>query len=201
MEPTVARIGTEHAAQARTVIARAFAEDPLIQWLFPATEWDAARRLDAIAMFYWPSVEAYAAAGTGHVAIDGRELVGVSLWSVPGLAVISDSATLPSDGEVASLLLGARLGDLSAGMRAARGTTDVPGTPYLHDLAVASERQGQGTGTTLVAAGLAEFGGNGAWLESTNGRNHGLYERAGFRVVHSDQLGDSGVTMTRMVKR
>lgn len=39
----------------------------------------------------------------------------------------------------------------------------------------------------------------GAWLETTNPENQRLYERAGFAAVYAGPVGDSGVTMTRMI--
>ena len=184
------------AAAARTTIARTFASDPLIEWLFPADQWEDSERLDRIATFYWPSVESYAALGTGHVAVDGDRVVGVALWSIPQGG--SPTPTLPNASGVARLLLGDRLGELAEGMRVARGDTALPSGPYLHDLAVAADRRGEGIGTALIEAGLREVGRNGAWLETTNPRNQGLYERAGFEEVHAGPIGNSGVTMMRM---
>ncbi|EKU47262.1 N-acetyltransferase [Brevibacterium sp. LS14] len=189
-------VDASHAADARTTIARAFAVDPLIEWLFPAEMWKDGERLDHIATFYWPSVETYAAQGAGHVAVDGDRVVGVALWGVPNSG--SPAQTLPSASGVARLLLGDRLGELAEGMRVARGDTALPSGPYLHDLAVTADRRGEGIGTALIEAGLRDFGRNGAWLETTNPRNQGLYERAGFEGVHAGPIGNSGVTMTRM---
>lgn len=184
------------APAARTTIARAFASDPLIEWLFPADQWEDSERLDHIATFYWPSVESYAALGTGHVAVDGDQVVGVALWNLPGVG--PPTPTLPNPSGVARLLLGDRLGELAEGMRVARGDTALPSGSYLHDLAVAADRRGEGIGTALIEAGLREFGRNDAWLETTDQRNQGLYARAGFEEVHAGPIGNSGVTMTRM---
>lgn len=191
------RIDATHSAQARSIIAGAFAADPLIEWLFPPESGEDGRRLDAIAAFYWPSVEAYAALGTGHVAVYRDRVVGAALWSVPGSG--QPGQTLPSATGMARLLLGDRLSQLAEGMRAARGEGEFPQGPYLHDLAVAADRRGEGIGATLIEAGLRDFGTENAWLETTSPLNHGLYERAGFAEVHSARIGASGVTMTRMV--
>jgi GNAT superfamily N-acetyltransferase len=201
----IVRIAPAHAAQARTVIARAFVEDPLLVWLFPAAERTLEERLDAVALFYGPTVDAYAAAGTGHVALDGETVVGTGLWGLPGGArggaPGGGAALLPTGAGVARNVLGDRAADLGAGLRAARGDAPVPQLPYLHDLAVSAQLRGQGIGARLVEAGLADFGADGAWLESTNPRNHTLYERTGFRAEHAGEVADSGVTMTRMVLR
>lgn len=190
------RIDASHVAAARTTITRAFAADPLLEWLFPAEQWEASERLDAIATFYWPSVESYASRSAGHVAVDEGTVVGVAVWSVPGKS--SPGLTLPSASGIARLLLGDKLRALAEGMREARGDSALPSGPYLHDLAVTADRRGEGIGTALIEAGLREFGAEGAWLETTNPNNHGLYERSGFEEVHAGAVGDSGVTMTRM---
>ncbi|HJA37720.1 MAG TPA: GNAT family N-acetyltransferase [Candidatus Brevibacterium intestinigallinarum] len=202
MEIRIAQIEPAHAAASRTVIARAFADDPLLEWLFPPARWAVDERLDAIAMFYGPTVDAYAVAQTGHVALQGETVVGVGLWGVPGSVPVAGAggpALLPTGAGVARILLGERAGLLGHGLRSARGAEPVPRTPYLHDLAVSGGLRGRGIGARLVAAGIAEHGADGAWLESTNPRNRTLYERAGFRTVHEGVVGDSGVTMARMV--
>lgn len=195
---TITRITPTHGPQARSLIARAFSDDPLINWLFPPSSMNRDQRLDAIAIFYWPSVEAYAAAGAGHVAIDGDEVVGASLWSLPKTS--QPSPVLPSSATVATMLLGEKLKELASDMKAARATGRTPETPYLHDLAVDDGHRNSGIGAKLLEAGLDEFGTDGSWLETTNPRNHSFYERFGFTEVGSHRFAVSSVTMTRMVK-
>nr|WP_246490398.1 hypothetical protein [Brevibacterium oceani] len=121
---SIARITPDHGPRARTLIARAFANDPLINWLFPPAEMSRDQRLDAIAIFYWPSVESYAAAGTGHVAIDGGQVIGASLWGVPNTP--PPKRSLPTSATVASLLLGEKLNALASSMKDARATGALP---------------------------------------------------------------------------
>ncbi|UVI35128.1 GNAT family N-acetyltransferase [Brevibacterium spongiae] len=195
---TIARITPEHGPQARTLIARAFANDPLINWLFPPTDMSLDQRLDAIAIFYWPDVEAYAAAGTGHVALDGNEVVGASMWSLPNTT--RPASVLPSSTTVATILLGEKLKELASAMKAARATGRTPETPYLHDLAVDDGCRSSGIGAKLLEAGLDEYGTDGSWLETTNPRNHSFYERFGFNIDAQHRIADSDITMTRMVR-
>ena len=149
MEIRIAQIEPAHAAASRTVIARAFADDPLLEWLFPPARWAVDERLDAIAMFYGPTVDAYAVAQTGHVALQGETVVGVGLWGVPGSVPVAGAggpALLPTGAGVARILLGERAGLLGHGLRSARGAEPVPRTPYLHDLAVSGGLRGRGIG-------------------------------------------------------
>lgn len=193
---TITRITPDHGPQVRTLIARAFADDPLINWLFPPTATSHDQRLDAIAIFYWPSVESYASARTGHVALDGDQLIGASLWGVPNAA--RPALSLPASTTVASLLLGEKLNVLASAMKEARATGKLHEGPYLHDLAVDEERRNSGVGAKLLEAGLDEFGAQGCWLETTNPRNHSFYERSGFITEGSYRFANTGVTMTRM---
>lgn len=196
MDVSIEPIAPWHAPRARTVIARAFADDPLMTWLFPTDDWTVERRLDAIAMLYWPSVETYCAAGSGHVALVGEQIVGVALWSVPNSFRTPDA--LPLASTVASLLIGEKQRQLASAMKAARDMGKPPATPYLHDLAVAKDRQNEGIGSRLLREGLKSYGSEGAWLETTNSRNHAVYERAGFDIISEWPIGDTGVRMTRM---
>lgn len=195
---SIARITPDHGPQARTLIARAFADDPLVNWLFPPMEMSRDQRFDAIAIFYWPSVESYAAAGTGHVAIEGDRVVGASLWGVPNTP--SPQPSLPASSTVASLLLGEKLNALVSSMKDARATGTLPEGPYLHDLAVDEEHRNSGIGGQLLEAGLDDFGAQGSWLETTNPRNHSFHERFGFDTDGLHRIADTGVTMTRMVR-
>jgi GNAT superfamily N-acetyltransferase len=198
MDITIARISPEHGPQVRTLIAHAFADDPLINWLFPPADMSRDQRLDAIAILYWPNVETYTASGTGHVALDSHQVVGASLWSVPN--VPRPAPASPSSTAVAKMVLGEKFDELSSAMQNARAMGEPPSTPYLHDLAVDDHLRSSGVGAKLLEAGLDEFGAGGCWLETTNPRNHSFYDRFGFNAVGSHQFADSAVSMTRMVR-
>ncbi|WP_054952819.1 GNAT family N-acetyltransferase [Flaviflexus massiliensis] len=201
MDVKFERITPDHTMMARTIIARAFANDPLIEWLSPSGDYQADERLDLIALFYAPSVEAYALARTGHVALVHNTVVGVSLWGNSTIQARASTATklLPTGSGTTKLLLGKKAALLGAGIRTARGADPLLNSPYLHELTVLDDMRGKGIGTQLLSTGLAAFGDHGAWLETANGRKYSDYERAGFRVTHAGPVGESGVTMTRMV--
>jgi predicted N-acetyltransferase YhbS len=98
------------------------------------------------------------------------------------------------------MLLGEKLNELASAMKDARATSEPPGTPYLHDLAVDDGRRSSGIGAELLEAGLIDFGTEGCWLETTNSHNHSFYERFGFATEESHPMADTGVTMSRMVR-
>lgn len=187
------------SAQVRTVISRAFMDGPLIDRLFPADEYQTSSlRLDAVAVFYAPSVEFFCTVGSGLVAEEAGDVLGAVLWNAPSA---TPSTSLPSAGGVAALMLGTRASQLGAAMAAAReGAPPAEGT-YIPDVSVVPESQGRGIGRDLMAAAIDRAGSDGMWLETTNPRNIPFYERAGFQVTHTGLLGDFGIPMTRMVSR
>ena len=71
---------------------------------------------------------------------------------------------------------------------------------YLLGLATRRDRQGQGIGGRLLSFGVARVDAEGmpAYLESSNPRNIGLYERHGFRVTRVLDLPGGAPTATAM---
>jgi len=65
---------------------------------------------------------------------------------------------------------------------------------HLDSIAVDPDRQGQGYGGALIAAGLerARSDGVGAFLSTGTERNVAIYGRAGFQVVAEDDFPDGG---------
>jgi ribosomal protein S18 acetylase RimI-like enzyme len=66
---------------------------------------------------------------------------------------------------------------------------------YLAVLGVRPDRQGHGIGGALLEAGLARADADGlpCYLESSNPRNVGLYERHGFEITAEHWLPDGPV--------
>ena len=175
------------------VLAAAFADDPVQQWLFePAVDPDAGRHqfLRFFVDEYFP---------LGHLYVD-PDAGGAAMWAPPDRDVLQG----PRLDELLALmdrLLGAeslpRLGEL------ARSGTHRPDEPhfYLGVLGVDPGRQGEGLGATLVAPVLeaCDRGGFAAHLESSNPRNLGFYERLGFVPTADFRCGGpSGPLMTVM---
>src|SRR3954451_15160224 len=75
----------------RTVLARALADDPLMDWIFAATE----NRPAAVAVFLSAAVERYVLAGTTWLAVDDGRAVGAAAWRVPGTDPVGADAGDP----------------------------------------------------------------------------------------------------------
>ncbi|MFC6360436.1 GNAT family N-acetyltransferase [Luteococcus peritonei] len=193
---TVRRAGLADIPQIRTVLAHGLAEDPMMLWLFGEEE-DPRRRLSRIAAYFSVQVERRVTAGLVDVATVDDEVVGAALW---GERRLEPSDLLPRPGSLALMLLGEDWGAAtSEAMTAARDAAPAPSGPYLAVLAVLPQLQGHRIGQRLVEASHRRFG-ESTWLESTNPRNHGFYQRLGYRRVHQVQVALDGPLLTCFVR-
>jgi hypothetical protein len=71
---------TADAPAIRTLLARAYQEDPLLAWVFP----DEATRPEATAAWLGTFVDRYLPAGRVTVVDDGPKIAGVAIWRWPG---------------------------------------------------------------------------------------------------------------------
>lgn len=171
----------------RTLLARAYRDDPLLRWISP----DDGVREDVAAAWLGLFAERYLE--SGHVDVLG-DSDAVAMWRMPGDPPEPDG-TLPTYRGLLVALVGTehalevgeglrRLGDL------------VPAEPhvYLHFLAVAPALQGQGLGADVLAPGLrrAAEAGLGVHVEVTNPQVVPFYERVGFEATGSVTLGAAG---------
>ena len=191
-QPTVGTATWADSPAIRTVLARAYRDNPLMVWALP----DATTREEACAAWLGPSVDLYLAGGRVHVARHDGSVVGVAAWRLPEAPVLPES--LPSPAAVLALLLGPDRAHaiVTALSRAARFAPDAP-SAYLNYLAVAPEHQGRGTGRVLLDAGVAAAhqDGLGTYLGTTDPRNLPFYERAGFRSAGVVDLGGPHLTV------
>jgi GNAT superfamily N-acetyltransferase len=180
------------------VLAAAFADDPVMRWLFaPAADPDAAR-----AALFEVMVEEYFWLGHLHVVAGHGGIVGAALWSPPDRDALQDD-------HVDRLLtrLAPHLGDeLVPRLGEVARTHDFrPAEPhlYLGILGVDPPAQSRGHGAALLGPTLAECDRMGllAHLESSNERNIPFYERHGFEAVDDYRCGGDGPTMTMMSRR
>lgn len=170
-------------ASAVAAVVAAFANDPILRWVYP----DPARYLAAFPQLVELIGGGAFDTGTAEIAADGRR--GAALWLGPGAESDEDA-----------------LGDLVAATVDADRHDDVFGLLsqmdeqhperdlwYLPFIGVDPPHQGNGLGSTLLAAGLrrADRDGVEAFLEASTPANRRLYERHGFEVVDELRCGDS----------
>lgn len=188
------------AAEAARIIAAGFHQDPVMCWVFEGD--DASRSHKLLEFFGFILAEAYLPLGATAMA-DGA----CGAWCPP-----PGYLAWPEDrGRRFGALLGTictpgdieRLGILDAEFGAVH-----PQEPiwYLGLLATVPERQGRGLASALLAHTLALVDSHGApaYLEASNPRHVGLYERHGFETRDEFHLGGTGppvITMWRPPRR
>ncbi len=185
------------AVEARTLLARAFVDDPLMVWVFP----DADVRPHACAAMFGLFAEHYLEAGRIDV-VRRREPVAVAMWQWPGSAEDPRQADrLPSSGGLMTALMGAGRAARVGGAMSVLGELR-PAEPhaYLHLLGVRSDARGQGLGGELLDQGIAAARSARlvACLDTTNPANIPFYEAHGLSVRHEVRLADDGPTVWSM---
>ena len=190
----VRRVGSERAGEVATVLASAFAGDPLLAWLLA----DVARSdLPTGGVTWWRFMIRHAPPGTEmHVTGDGSA---AACWHpAPGgprpAAVVAQFRRMVEDlaPERAPVVIEslARIGRRA------------PAEPHWHLAAVGviPDRRGAGVGSRLLAPMLARCDrlGMPAYLESSNSRNLDFYRRLGFRSTGEVCTVDERVTLTLM---
>jgi ribosomal protein S18 acetylase RimI-like enzyme len=180
----------DRSVAARRVVSQAFAEDPLLVWIFP----DPSTRPECTAAWMGLFVEEYLLHGrVDTIEIDGQ-VVAVALWRIPANTVMPHPE-LPSIPGLLGVLIGperqARVGDALRAFSTARPTE---GIGYLQFLAVLPSHQGQGLGRRLIQPGLDALSQRGldAYLETTNPRTLSFYASLGFAVVDEFTLAFDG---------
>jgi ribosomal protein S18 acetylase RimI-like enzyme len=181
----------EDEAPAMATVTLAFAADPATRWTWP----------EAVA--YLATMPALVRAFAGSAFTKGTAYctpgyAGVALWLPPGV---------PADEQ--------RLSEIIASTGSAAARTDGgavfeqmgsyhPDEPhwYLPLIGVDPAHQGKGLGGALMVHALERCDRDGvpAYLESSNPRNIPLYQRHGFEVLGTIQVGSSP-TLVPMVRR
>ncbi|MEM9608414.1 MAG: GNAT family N-acetyltransferase [Actinomycetota bacterium] len=162
------------------LITAAFAEDPVLNWMFARPGVGALHRR----MFFGIAAASAIRQGHAHVLRDGDEIVAGALWSAPGRGIFDDQA-----GPVLSQLMQAaepeRIALMMGGFKQMADLRPDESHFYLGMLGTDPSRRGGGLGGQLLRAGLdvVDRFGAPAYLESSNPRNVSLYERHGFEVT------------------
>ncbi|MCY4630284.1 MAG: GNAT family N-acetyltransferase [bacterium] len=190
----VRRVGSERTAEVAGILAEAFAGDPLQAWLLAdvAAGERAARRIA-----WWSFMVTHAPPGTEvHVTGDGS---GAACWHPPGAGQLPAESVERFRAMVRDLA-GERAPVVLAGL--ARIARLAPAGPHWHLAAVGvvPDRRGEGLGARLLAPMLARCDRLGlpAYLESSNSRNLGFYERLGFATTGEVRTVEGRVTLTLM---
>lgn len=180
--PAVRTITQTDEVRAIDTIVLAFAADPVARWCWP----DAHQ--------YLMSMPAFTRAFAGAAFVQGGvhctdDYAGAALWLPPD--VHSDEATL---GEVLERTVSASIrGDLFAVFEQMAGYH--PGEPhwYLPLIGVDLAHQGKGYGGALLqhSLQLCDRDHLAAYLEATSPRSVPLYQRHGFEVLGTIQVGTS----------
>lgn len=183
-------------AQVRAIIGAAFADDPMLQWVFR----DVPQPDQAMAAWLGLFVDAFAGGGVVDVVVDDAlEPIAAALWRVDTSPL--PYPALPNLGGLLVSFLGAeRATEVGTGLGAFAANKPEPPFHYLQFLAVHPAHQGQGLGRLLVAHGQdrAARNGQGVYLESTNSRNLPFYRSVGFTSQGEFTLQPDGPTAWRL---
>ncbi|HVU61795.1 MAG TPA: GNAT family N-acetyltransferase [Mycobacteriales bacterium] len=192
---TVRLIGRNEATLLGEILADAFAEDPVFQWLIDP---NVRNRDQRMRMFFTSMSRSYLRqAKPCYISGDGSA---AAMWAAPGKwALPMSEMALEAAPQTAAF--GRRL------QRALRTQLQIEGlhpkSPkhwYLGYLGARQENQGQGFGSQLLREVLSKADADGvpAYLESSNERNVPLYERHGFKVVEEVRALGKGPLIWRM---
>jgi len=178
----VAAITPSEVEQAVAVISLAFSSDPAARWTYPDPYQFLTHFPKIVRAFGGKAFEQ----GTGHQVSGFR---GAALWLPPG--VHPDQEAL---GAVMQESVGAdRLEQVSAVFEQMAGYHPSEPHWYLPMIGVDPANQGKGYGSALLRHALLQCDRDhvAAYLESSNPANVPLYERHGFVVLGTIQLGSS----------
>jgi len=188
-----------HTGPLRSVLTRAFHDDPLPVFVSPSER----RRPAVIRSFLAPIARDSLPFGRAYAAVDAGGVHGVAAWLPPGAyppSVARQLRQLPGLVRIASLAP-RRLRFLFASLGELVRVHPKEEHWYLALLAVDPSRQGQGVGSKLIAPALAQADADGlpCYLETTKVSNVAWYRGAGFDVVDELHILDGPPiwTMTR----
>jgi ribosomal protein S18 acetylase RimI-like enzyme len=186
MAVEISQAGPERVQRLVDVLARSFADDPIIRWPFPTDGNLEEQCRELFRILDEPFAETGWLWEAGHAT-------GVALW-------------VPPDGEARFLEIELGTRDAIDAMTEDDGVRyrafwdwiedHLPTEPhwFLDHLAVAPEHRGEGLGTALVelGVGFARRDEVPAFLETARPGNVGYYERLGFRVVADEHAPGGG---------
>ncbi len=180
--------------EAAADLATSFIDDPMTTWLADVEE-ATTRHRALIDGFFRPALQVGRRKGQSYRGPDGA-----SIWAPPDVEILPEADLPELIGPYVEALGPAALDRLSAlgALVAERHPHDRGPHAYLFILGVAAP--GGGRGSALLAPVLArcDADGVGAYLESSNARNVGFYERNGFQVQWEARPSEDGPMMRGM---
>jgi GNAT superfamily N-acetyltransferase len=185
--------------EARTLLARAFVDDPLMVWFFP----DDDARPHACAAMFGLFAEHYLADGRVDV-VRRPDPLAVAMWQWPrpdGAEPHPAAESLPTVGGLMTALLGAgRAAEVGGALGLLGELRPTRPHAYLHLLAVHPDARHQGLGGEVLERGLAAARSADlvACLDTMNPANVPFYEAHGMSVRHRAPLAAGGPTVWAM---
>ena len=172
-----------------TVLATAFADDPVVTWLLP-------ERRRHRAMFTALVSNVHAAPDCSDVAVDRGAIVGAALWDPPGHRPGRRHAA------VGGLRLACALGSaLRRGVALESAfARHRPEEPHWYLAQIGAAAPGRGIGSELLATRLGRID-LPAYLECSSEANLPLYARHGFTVIDEVDLPYAGPRVWLMLRR
>lgn len=177
-------------------LARAFDDDPVIDWIFP----DDQMRRRQLPKFFTATMKQSSLRKPGtEILLAGGGVLGAAIWIEPGAWMPSVWSQVRGLGEYAWALR-SRLPVASATYGEILRLH--PATPhwYLSGIGTDPPAQGSGVGSALMQSRLArcDAEGSAAYLESSKERNVPFYEHHGFKVVSELTISRGGPTLWLM---
>jgi ribosomal protein S18 acetylase RimI-like enzyme len=182
--------------QVTTTLSKAFAADPMFEWIFP----DPVRRASGLHHLNSVSLEYGLRYGRATHSHGGAA---VAVWIPPGREISMGGMVrcglLSVPFRVGFAAYGKFMAANNTMERIHRRRVREPHW-YLLIVGVDPDVQGRGLGSALVREGLARADEEGrpVYLETSEKRNLGFYERHGFVVLDSATLGRGGPTAWAM---
>jgi GNAT superfamily N-acetyltransferase len=182
MSVEVREATAEERERTVSVETLAFAKDPVMRWLYPEPH---------EYLCHFPRfADAFGGRAFEHETVwIAGDFGGAAMWLPPGVE---------TDGDTVEAVLRQSLDEAALGTAFAvleqmgRFHIEEPHW-YLPMIGVEPAQQGQGLGSALLSHALARCDEDSlpAYLESSNPANVPLYERHGFRVVDTIQVGEA----------
>ncbi len=187
--PTTTVTSTRDLDLVSSLLARAFADDPVLRWMQPDRGRDK-QIFDVLVRWV------HGADAVVDLAERDAEPMGAAVWDPPGTRM----SALQQIGSVQGFLRACR-GRIRRGVLLEQEFAKRrPREPHWYLGQVGAVVQGRGVGSALLTSGIERVDGP-AYLESSNEANVPLYERFGFEVREAVTLPLDGPTVWTMYRR